>query len=122
MVQNRGLESEYKADFKAQVDTEVGMTKGKKEKQRKKEGRERDRKEFQMGTCTLGRELGRRKSFCTLGNPLTGGVRGKLQNLRGEHSKPGALKANWRKFTIEIALVGTSQPRSSSHSHLPAFE
>ena len=32
MVQNRGWESEYKADFKAQVDTEVGMTKGKKEK------------------------------------------------------------------------------------------
>ena len=32
MVHNRGWESEYKADFKAQVDTEVGVTKGKKEK------------------------------------------------------------------------------------------
>ena len=62
------------------------------------------------------------EKFLHTRKPLTGGVRGKLQNLRGEHSKPGALKANWRKFTIEIALVGTSQPRSSSHSHLPAFE
>ena len=62
------------------------------------------------------------KSLHTLRNPFIDGNRKELQNLRGEHSKPSALKANWRKFTTEVALVGTFQPRSSSHSHLPTVE
>lgn len=42
--------------------------------------------DFEMGTCTSGRELLRRKSFLTLGNLLMGGFRRKLQNSSEECS------------------------------------
>ena len=46
-----------------------------------------------------------------MGNPLTGGVRGELRNLRGKHKE-----TKWRKFTTEIEPNGNFQLSSSSYT------
>ena len=51
--------------------------------------------DFEMGTCTSGRELLRRKSFLTLGNPRMGGEKGS-SGTSEENTATGAQKAKWR--------------------------
>lgn len=50
----------------------------------------------------------RREHFHTLANPLMGGDRGELQNLRGE-PQTGPWKKKWKEFTTDLSADSTSQ-------------
>lgn len=76
-----------------------------------KEKDKRETKDFTMGTPVPGRESWRRRRFHTLGNPVTGEVRGELCILRRRHSK-----AKQRKFTTEIRPNSNFQLRSGSQA------
>ena len=67
----------------------------------------RETKEFRARTWAPGRELWRRKSFCTLGNPLTGRVRGNFRIsegsaarhvLQGQKSENSLQRSHWMAF------------------------
>ena len=68
-------------------------------------------KRLQNGDHCPGAKPWRRTRFQTMGNPLTGGVRGELRNLRGKHKE-----TKWRKFTTEIEPNGNFQLSSSSYT------
>ena len=61
----------------------------------------RETKGFQTGICVPGKEWWRRKSVCTLRNPLTGGDGGSFRNPWG-NTATGAPKAKERELTTEI--------------------
>ena len=63
----------------------------------------------------LGRELKRRRSFHTVGNPVTGGVRGEIWNLRRQQPKK-------KKITTKMALSGNYQQRSGSHTRVSSHQ
>ena len=64
-----------------------------------KDKTKRETEDFRMETI-LGRELKRRRSFHTVGNPVTGGVRGEIWNLRRQQPK----KKNHHKNGAERQL------------------
>lgn len=76
---------------------------------RRKVVREKRDKGFGMETYTLGREPWRRKSFCTLGNPLTAELEKSFGTPEG-NAATCAQKAKWKEITTEIV----------ADQHLPA--
>ena len=56
------------------------------------------------------------EKFLHTRKPLTGGIRGSFGTSEGsavQHDR--CSKGKWRKFTTEIVLKGSIQPRSDSH-------
>lgn len=60
----------------------------------------RETKDFGTGTCAL-RGVGKRKSFCTLKTPITGGVGGSFKTSEGRKTV-NIQKAKQREVTTEI--------------------
>ena len=75
---------------------------------------ESSRQKNRDGTCASGRELGRRKSFHTLGSPFTGGngewAGAKLQSQGGEPSNKGAEGKAERFLHRGSVPTSTHQP------------
>ena len=79
-------------------------------------------KRFQNGDLSLGRQSWRRKSFHTLGNPLTGRVMGELQNLRGNCNnefRDRCSEGN-AEDTHQRDCCGTALPNWEA-AHMPAL-
>ena len=77
----------------------------------------RETKDCGAGTCAPGRESWRWKSSPTLGNQLTGRVRGSFRTTEGS----AARQVLWRKMANiyhSDRAKGTSQPRRGSHTHV----
>ena len=94
-----------------------GVPKGKKVPMyigRAKENKKKQKQKDRDGTCTSGRELGRRKSFQMLGRPFTGGDRGwvggKLWSHGGERSNRGAEGKAERFPHRGLVPTSTHQP------------
>ena len=83
---------------------------------RAKEKRKKQRQKNRDGTCTSGKELGRRKGFHTLGSPFTGGDCGRR---RGEALEPWRRVqqqgCGWQSREIPAQRMGADQ-------HSPAQE
>ena len=73
-------------------------------------------KRFEQGTCALGRKLGRKENFHTLGNSLMGGNRGVLQHLKGECSNR-CLEGKTNNSPQRSLLTSTSQSGNILHTH-----
>ena len=76
----------------------------------------RETKDIKMVTCTSGRESWWRKSFHTLGNPLTGAVRESFGTVEGSTATSaaiGTLKANGENSPQRL-----DQQKSGSHAHV----